>query len=277
MYRFALSPKWIAGLLGILLAAATMVWLGNWQLDRMHQKRAANSAISAAIEADPVPAGEVLPSTAGDAVPDDALWRKVTVTGSYRPEDTLLVRQRTFPDGVGFEIVVPMVADDGATYLISRGYVLATQGADVLPEIPEPSAGEVTVTGWVRPATANDSDASAVGEIAGVASTRRLDSQVLQDELGYPITAGYVQATDETGEAAAIDRVPLPELDDGPHLSYAIQWFLFAAITVLGFGYVVRREAIDRLLADDEASWDGPPSDATDEPGLVRQGSAQDR
>ncbi|GAB3306463.1 hypothetical protein EK0264_05825 [Epidermidibacterium keratini] len=276
MYRFLLSPKWIAGLLGFLLAAATMVWLGNWQLDRMHQKRAANAAITAAVEADPVPAGEVMPSNASEAVPSDEQWRKVTVTGTYLPEQMVLVRQRSFPDGVGLEIVVPMAADDGATYLISRGYVLSSGGADELPDLPQTPTGEVTVTGWVRPAVAVDSAAAEVSQIGGIDSVRRLDSQTVQDEMGQPISSGYVQATSESGDPAAIERVPLPELDDGPHLSYAIQWFLFAAITLIGFGYVARREAIDRLLADDEG-WDETPTEVAEGPDLVSQGSAKGR
>lgn len=238
-------------MLGFLLAAAVMVSLGNWQLDRMHQKRAANAAISSAIEADPVAPADLLPDDAGTAV-GDAEWRKVTVTGTYLVDEMILVRQRSFPEGVGLEVVVPLAADDGHTYLISRGYVLAPDGADRLPEIPETPSGEVTVTGWVRPTATQTSDATTVDDIAGIRSVRVLNAQILQDDLGEDLTGGYIQATEESPDAAEISRVPLPELDDGPHLSYAVQWYIFSAVTLIGFGYLVRREAYDRLLADEE-------------------------
>ena len=51
---------------------------------------------------------------------------------------------------------------------------------------------------------------------------------------------------DLIGAIPNVDRddpvpVPPPTLDEGPHLSYAVQWFIFAAAVLLGWVLAVRR------------------------------------
>lgn len=256
MYRFLTSPRWIAGIVLVLLAAATMVRLGFWQLDRMHQKQDRNAAVSANLDATPKPAAEIIPPSPDQrpAAGDD--WTKVSITGSYDESQTILIRQRSFEEGVGYEIVVPFVADDGRTYLVDRGYVVATAGAEVAPDVPPAPSGTVTVTGNVRVPYDASASATRVEYVGDYRSVRALDPPVLSEALGTELAGGYLTVTDEApadGSAvAAISRIPVPELDDGPHLSYAVQWWLFALLTLGGFGYIVRREAIDRLLAEED-------------------------
>lgn len=256
MYRFLAAPRWIAAILGFLLLAATMVRLGFWQLDRLHVRQDRNAAISAASTAQPRPAGDYIPADPGSK-PDPAdEWRKVSVTGTYDASQTILIRQRSFDDGVGFEIVVPLHADDGATYLINRGYVLGGASAADAPPVPAAPSGTVTVVGSVKTPYRADEAATRVEQVGDYRSVRALDATVLSDELGVPLAGGYIAASDEqpaSGIAVEeIDRIPLPELDDGPHLSYAVQWWLFAAMTLGGFAYLVRREAVVRLLAEED-------------------------
>lgn len=256
MYRFLTSPRWIAGFVLVLLAAATMVRLGFWQLDRMHQKQDRNAAISANLDADPQPAAEFIPAAADQRPAAADEWTKVSITGSYDESQTVLIRQRSFEEGVGYEIVVPFVADDGRSYLVDRGYVVATAGAEVAPEVPPAPSGTVTVTGNVKRPYDASAAATRVEYVGDYKSVRALDPAVLSQELGVDLAGGYVTVTDEqpaNGSAVApISRIPVPALDDGPHLSYAIQWWLFALLTLGGFGYIVRREAIDRLLAEED-------------------------
>lgn len=270
MYRFLTSPRWIAGILVVLLAAATMVRLGFWQLDRMHQKQDRNAAISTNLEATAQPAAEFIPASSDQRPAPGNEWAKVSITGSYDESQTILIRQRSFDEGVGYEIVVPFAADDGRTYLVDRGYVVATAGAEVAPEVPPAPSGTVTVTGNVRVPYDASAAATRIEYVGEYRSVRALDPAVLSDELGTELAGGYLTVTAEDpadgGAVAAISRIPVPALDDGPHLSYAVQWWLFALLTLGGLVYVVRREAIDRLLAEEDlddgdvAEDDGVPA-----------------
>lgn len=256
MYRFLATPRWIAGLLVTLLLAATMVRLGFWQLDRLHQKQAINAAVATAQHAKPVPVGSLIPPAADRSPAGSAEWTRVSATGTYLSDKTVLIRQRTFEGGVGFEVVVPLQADDGVTYLIDRGYILAGKTATDVPPLPKAPEGPVTVTGYVKSTYRATSAATRVEEVGGYRSVRALNTEVLSRELGVPLAGGYLQAADEKatsgGAVEAISRIPVPEPDEGPHLSYAVQWWLFSLLTLFGFGYLARREAIDRLLGEDE-------------------------
>ncbi|WP_134321957.1 SURF1 family protein [Cumulibacter soli] len=256
MYRFLATPRWIAGFLALLLAAAIMVRLGYWQWDRGQQKSAANDAVQAAQQRDPVPAGDLIPATAENAPAAADEWSQVTISGEYDPANTVLIRQRSFEGGVGFEVVVPFHGEDGVTYLIDRGYVLATGGAAQEPDVPAPPTGTVTVTGIVKRAYDAPADATRVEQVGSYDSVRALDPAVLSASFGQPLAGGYIIASDEQLADGSviedINRIPPPELSDGPHLSYAVQWWIFAAMTLFVFGYLARREAITRLLADED-------------------------
>ena len=257
MYRFLASPRWIAAFLGILLLAATMVRLGFWQLDRLHLKQSANAAIAAARDAQPRPAGELIPPDPDRKPAAANEWAKVSLTGTYDSSQTILIRQRSFEEGVGFEVVVPLHADDGVTYLVDRGYVLASASADEAPDVPAAPSGVVTVTGTVKLPYSSDQAATRVEKVGSYRSVRALNPSVLTKALGVQLAGGYVAVTDESpAPPTAIERIPQPTLDEGPHLSYAVQWWLFAALTLGGFAYMVRREAITRLLAEEELEDD---------------------
>lgn len=244
MYRFLVQPKWIAGFLACLLVMAAMVGLAQWQLNRLDSKRAVNSAITVARTAEVKPATAVLPKAAADNPKAADEWRRVSATGTYQVDKTILVRGRTLNSVVGFEIVVPLITNDGEMILIDRGFVPAPARADQLPAVPPAPAGVVTVTGSVRiPYQATES-ATNIVKIQGADTVRAIDNERLAKQLSITLRGGFVSALTETGgTAAGLTRIPLPVLDEGPHLSYAIQWFLFAGMVLFGFGYVAKKEA----------------------------------
>ena len=268
MYRFLLTPKWLAGIVGVVIAILVMVGLGNWQLDRLHTKRAANTAITASAKAAVVPADTLLPPSAKDAPKGSAEWHRVSVRGTYLVDKTVLIRGSTTDEGVGFEVVVPLKTADGKVYLINRGFVLAPSSADQLPAIPDPPKGEVDVTGRVRSTHASIGSATKIDPIQGTPTVRALNTEGLAGELSLNLAGGYIAALEEVPTDGAsypkIDRIQLPDLDEGPHLSYAVQWFLFAGLSFAAFLYLIKREGDLRLLDDDE--WDDDPYDDDDEP-----------
>lgn len=244
MLRLLLTRRWaVRFLTGIVLAVA-FVALGLWQLDRNEQRQARNTVVETNMDREPVPAAEVL-STERLAEPDDR-WTPVRITGTYDHANQLVVRLRPLQGQSGVHVLTPLVTDGGAAVLVDRGFVPSRGDAEV-PEVPAPASGTVEVTGRVRLSetgrgTGGDPDSGAI---------RYIDVQALAGAMPYPLYGGWVALAEQRPSPAdGLEPLPPPEIDAGPHLSYAIQWFAFAVIGVGGFVLLVRTEA--RLRQEDE-------------------------
>lgn len=251
MYRFLLTPRWLGILAATLAAAAVMVLLGNWQLQRYQERATVNDRIDAAATRAPVPLAEVLPAptgpagTVGQAPPEDAAWTRVTVTGRYDDDNVILVRGRTVANRVGFEVVTPLVLADGSAVLVNRGWLPpAPGGAVAQPTVPAAPAGPVTVTGRLR---LSESRADAISRRDGRLETRRITVPALAAELPYPLYHGYLLLDEQDPPAdPAFTAIPVRHENDWQNAGYVIQWWLFALMTLVGFGWAARREARTR-------------------------------
>ena len=249
VYRFLLTPRWLGILALTLVAAAVMVLLGNWQLDRYHGRTEANERIDAGLRMAPVPLRDVLPAptggsgTAGPAPVAEKAWTKVTVTGRYDPANVVLVRGRSVDRTVGFEVVAPLVLADGTAVLVDRGWIPPARGGDatVQPEVPALPPGEVTVTGRVH---LSESGSVAVTRRDGKLETRRIGVPRLARELPYPVHGAYLLLDEQTPAAEpAFKDVPVGYTNNWQNFGYVVQWWIFAAMTLFGYGWVARREA----------------------------------
>jgi len=249
VYRFLLTPRWLGLLALTLAAAAVMVLLGSWQLHRYRERAATNERIDAAARVAPVPLGEVVaPPTGvagsvGPAPPDSAAWTRVTVTGRYDDSHLILVRNRTVDSRVGFEVLTPLVLSDGTAVLVDRGWLPPAPGGGAAsrPEVPAAPSGEVTVVGRLH---LSESRPDAVVRRDGRLETRRIAVAELARELPYPVYHGYVLLDEQTPPAdAAFTAIPIRHENDWQNAGYVVQWWVFALLTLLGFGWAARREA----------------------------------
>lgn len=251
MYRFLLRPGWIAGIVGCIAAAIIMTYLARWQLHRLEDKQAINASIVAARTAQTQPVDAVLPATAKTNPTARDEWRRVSVTGTYLADEIVLQRGRTNQGEVGFEMLVPLQSDEGSVVLVDRGWVQAPPEADKLPALPDIPSGQLTVTGWVRLSASDTGSTTTLVSIQGTPTVRAISTGRLAAQLSLPLRGGYVVAREESPKpAGTITRAGLPDLDEGPHLSYAVQWYLFSVMTLVGFGVFARREARDRRAAE---------------------------
>jgi cytochrome oxidase assembly protein ShyY1 len=241
MYRFLATPKWLAFAALMLVLAAIMVALGFWQLHRFHERSATNARIDAAVLAAPVPIDRVL---TGDLPPPaGSAWTRVRVTGEYDTAHEIIARERTVNSQIGFEIVDPLRMANGRVVLVDRGWLAAsvTRGALALPAVPAAPAGQVTITGLVHlPESRADTPTRSDGRL----TVRRISPARVATELGYPLLGAYL--TLDTQQPAAdptFVAVPVDHQDSGMNAGYVIQWWAFGLITLLGFGWVARREA----------------------------------
>ncbi|WP_231123696.1 SURF1 family cytochrome oxidase biogenesis protein [Nocardioides sambongensis] len=231
-WRFLLSRRWVLFFLAVILIGYATWWLGEWQFGRLEDRKDRNAIVRANETKDPAPVEEVLaPDQPVDAGEE---WRVVTATGTYDADDTVIVRYRTDENGVpGVDAVVPLVTADGTALLVDRGWYgtddPGTSGADV----PGPPEGEVTVTGWVR--------ADGTGSSTQVTdqSTRAISSVAIGEALDREVYGGFVDLRSEDPEPAEpLTRAELPELDEGPHFFYGLQWWFFGVLAAVGFGYL---------------------------------------
>jgi cytochrome oxidase assembly protein ShyY1 len=230
VYRFLLSPRWL-GLGALMVAAATvMVGLGLWQLDRYDYRSAVNARIDAAAVGQPVP-----------LAPDQAAWTKVVVTGRYDPAHEILARARTVGGRVGFEVVTPLVLADGSAVLVDRGWLPPSDaGAATAPEVPAAPAGEVTVVGRVRPP---ESRGSAAEPVRGRLMVRRIAPAALAPALPYRVHGQYLSLESQTPPTDPRFVLIRPTHENATmNAGYVAQWWLFAALTLFGFGFLAVRE-----------------------------------
>lgn len=221
-----------------VVVAGVCIRLGFWQLDRLEQRRAANAALRSALA---LPALELPGDSLAALTRDPARFvnRPVRVEGRYIPDADVVLRGRAHQGRPGVHLVTPLrIAGSDSAVLVNRGWVPSPDAASVAPEaFREPDAEAVTGILQRVPVTGEESLPRTVQvEGRAVQTYRRLDLSTLQEAIGAPLLPLYVQQLPE--DPARTDpplRVPLPEMDEGPHLGYAIQWFSFAAIAVGGF------------------------------------------
>jgi surfeit locus 1 family protein len=271
-YRFLLTPRWIILTVLVATAVVVMVRLGFWQLDRLHGRRDANAVIAAREAATPEYYTQVLLETAADGKPDDAVWRQVTFTGTYKTEDQVLIRNRPQNTAPGFWVITPLVDDTGAAVAVNRGWVPINIGDGGSPDAYAPPTGKVTVTGLVRDSETREG-LEATDPPGHQTTLSRVDVPRLQQQLPYDIdrvgvreAPYWIQLTDQQPAQTGLlpQKIDLPELDDGPHLNYFGQWMIFAGLTVIVYPLAIRRAAKMREARARDAAAEALDESATE-------------
>lgn len=223
-------------ILAALVVAAVCVRLGFWQLSRLHQRRAINAVVASRLH---MPEATTLAALPTDTA--ESRFRRVRLRGRYDYAHEVRLTGRSRNGSPGVNIVTPLrLADTGVAVLVNRGWVYSPNSADA--DLSRWREGDsATVVGFVSTLGTRRGDAgSAHGDGRSV---RWIDDAAFARQAGYPVTPFTVVQQD--GSGASADSVParleVPPLDEGPHLSYAFQWFSFATIAVVGMGIFVAR------------------------------------
>ena len=237
-----LSVRGVIGAIFILAMCALCVRLGFWQLDRLEQRRARNAAIRAATAQPPLRLDSAAPAAfASD--PQSFAWRRAEAAGRYHHAGDLVVRGRSREGRPGVHLVSPLVLADGRVVMVNRGWVPSPDGmsADVRPLR---TAGPVRVSGALLPITSQADRGLPIPGRSGADSTwRRVDLAAARGRSPGPIIPLVLQQLPAEGGDAGSPPLPepLPSLSEGNHLSYAVQWFSFAAIGIAGLLILVLR------------------------------------
>ncbi len=245
MLKFLLTPKWVALTVVALLLQPAFWELSQWQWRRLHQRETYNAVIIKNQALEPAPLEEII-STGSQATTIDKTyeWRRIDVVGTWLTNKQVLVRKQTYESNLGFWVITPFESTSGLTILVNRGWIAATDSALSTPSVQSPPNGLVEILGRTRIVTPRTKTRPAdlpMKQVDGVHPDEVLPSTEL-------VSNAYLELTASTPESRTSDLQPIlaPEVTEGPHRSYALQWIFFAIMTLIGWGVLVRKELQDR-------------------------------
>jgi len=242
MYGFLLRPKWLAFHILVFCSVALMISLAFWQLRRLDERKEFNALVTERIEQPPVPLDSVLADAARD--PAEFEWRQVTMTGRWLDEQIIWFNRSQ--DGLpGDNVLTALEGHDGTTVVVNRGFV------PVGEEVTDPPAGEAQVLGRIRTSQEHQRGGLTDADSGPLTEIRRVDVARLAGQLPGEVAPFYLDLVDSVPHLTETDPLPTPppSLDQGPHLSYAVQWFIFAVAVVVGWVLAIRKSLATRRRA----------------------------
>ncbi|MDO5634805.1 MAG: SURF1 family protein [Micrococcus sp.] len=231
-FRFLTTGSWIFGLIFCMLFAVLCHYLSQWQWDRRDQVVERITLVEGNYDNDPLEfAQDASPLT--QYTPEDE-WTPMRLHGEYLEDQTLVVRNRPRAGRPGYEVLVPFQTQDGTIVIVNRGWLPIGNAPGRPDVIPAPNPETDAVVGRVRPGEPALERDAPEGQVASVDLPHV--AQLISDDLNPEtiVVDAYLQMVSETPAADVTPQAQVePTLDEGTHLSYAIQWYLFA---IMGFG-----------------------------------------
>ncbi len=241
--RLPLYGKWLWASLLVVLGVALLIRLGFWQLDRLAERRASNAHLLAQLELPP------LTITGQALAPSGVDLRRATVRGRYDFAQEMVLRNRALNGAPGVHVITPLrIAGSATAVLVDRGWIPYDEAAPELRRVYDRPTGEVEVRGILHVSQARLNSLSPADPPLSPDRPRldewfRVDIPRIQQQLPYPLLSVYLEEGQPSVAAlppiSTPDALPRPDvqidLSDGPHLSYAIQWFSFATILLVGY------------------------------------------
>ncbi|MYB28079.1 MAG: SURF1 family protein [Acidimicrobiaceae bacterium] len=245
MRRLA-SPGWIVSHIFALAMVVLMVNLGFWQLRRLDDRRAGNAEIAAAMSQAPFDIAAHL-DTLG--LPPE--YTAVAAAGTYLPDAEVRIGNRSSGGQPGFWLATPLELEDGRAVAVVRGWVPRRSLSGQDDRNPAPPEGAVIVAGLAFGSVGGGRVAEvAPGETPEIS---RMDLARFAEVSGVNVEDVWIRlrAQSPSQPDGLPVPVPDPDLGEGPHLSYAFQWFFFSAGAVVVYPLILRRAVAGRQEAPD--------------------------
>ena len=210
------------------LVALTLIILcviaAQWQYQRGVDRHARNAIIEKHI---------ALAPTSLDSVKDSPLaaeWQTVTTQGVFDPTKQILLKNRYSEGFYGFEVLTLFTTPNNEKFWVDRGWVKAGAAATIAPTITPPPTTPVSITGRLRLDSSLPRGSFFALPADGSGLISKLDAQSQLDTQNY-----YIDLLSGS-ESSLTPAVPaqLPELSDGPHMAYALQWLFFGGLVIYG-------------------------------------------
>lgn len=230
-------PRMIALGVVVLIFASACISLGAWQLRRLQERKDFNRTLLART-AEPLVAFDALPDD-----PDLVPYRRVTATGTYRPDDEVLIAGRSRNTLAGHELVTPLALADGSLLLVDRGWV-PLDIDDPPVALAETPTGTVTVTGVLFPSQERGLFGPKHPRDGVLTRMHRVEVPRIAQQLDAEVAPWFLVLQDQDPAPGEYPKpIRLPELSEGPHRSYALQWFAFALTALVGYAALAIKES----------------------------------
>lgn len=252
-----LTPRWIAAHIFVVAVVGGCLSLGRWQLDRLEERRLTNQVDESRYTDTPT---EVTAMVAGAGADLETLTlRRATATGVYVPQEEVLVRSQVHDGQAGFDVVTPILLANGQEVFVNRGWVPLDFDSVPVTGAPPPD-GTVTVEGIVRgsqqPTSTSRDEVPVDGRLTIVS---RIDLTRLAGQTSDELLPVYLELVGSGISTELPFPASTPDFsDEGPHLDYALQWFSFALVGIVGYVFLLRRASRrpTRLLEGTSETFD---------------------
>ncbi|HJS20902.1 MAG TPA: SURF1 family protein [Anaerolineales bacterium] len=242
MFLFKIfERKWLIPTLFVVAGSALCIRLGIWQLDRLEQRRAFNQQFESMRAMPVLDLNQELPENISQME-----WRNVQVEGDYDYDHQIALRNQYYGSEYGYHLLTPLLFD-GQAVLVDRGWVPAEDNSSPGDWRKYDETGSVNLSGQIRlgqtkPAIGGVADAlPADGSKLEIWSNADLER--IARQMPYPVLPVYIQPeVDENDIVPPIPFQPTIELTEGPHFGYALQWFTFATIMLVGYPFYLRKQ-----------------------------------
>jgi cytochrome oxidase assembly protein ShyY1 len=226
------APKELAKTALAALLCVGCLWASQWQYHRGQNQSRQNSIIR--INQALPPMSEV------DLVHADPIanqWRDVALHGEFNAGHQLLIRDRYYQGVFGFEVLTLFHSPVAGDYWLDRGWVKAGPNAVTPPVVPAPTSGNVTVIARIRSENLNRQIQGSLFALPHVGS----NTFTIAHAQGVSAASFYLDDVSATpASAGPFNQIELPDLSNGPHFAYAIQWLAFATLILIGRGMLYR-------------------------------------
>lgn len=229
--------RWFGWLSLVIVFSIACVFLSNWQFNRREEALVAMQELAQNYDSPVVPLKEIA-SLNSFAKANE--WRPVELTGRYLADKSVLVRNRPLNGQPGFLQVVPFELSDGTVVAVERGWLAAGEQYQVPDDVPLPANSFQTVIGRTRAAEPTLNRTAPDGQLATINISSLVAAEGIEQKVFKRL---YVRMTSES-EAQTIvpKRLEKPQLGEGNHLSYALQWILFALMSAAALIWGIKKE-----------------------------------
>jgi surfeit locus 1 family protein len=241
--RLLLTPLWIFTTLVVIAGVLVMARLGIWQLERMEWRRSINAQVA---EMQNLPALDLNAAALPETLPAME-HRAVHVTGEYVPNEEILLRNQVWEGQPGYHVLTPLrVTGTPYAVLVDRGWI-SLEEDDPQSRVGYAETGTVTVNGWIRlgqeePRFGGRPDPQLADGQTRLDAWNFINLERIASQVSAPLLPVYILAAPQEGSPGLKRSAPEVDLSEGPHLGYAVQWFLFASMLGLGYPYYVRNQ-----------------------------------
>ncbi len=239
------SRRWWLATLLILVASVVCIRLGFWQLDRLKQERSFTAQVRAVQAMQPLNLPTQVDLTTME-------YRAVTATGIYDFQNQIATRDQYNGVQPGYDLLTPLKLSDGEAVLVDRGWIPSNDNSTSADWRKYDQPGQVAIKGTIRlgqaqPTPGSDTDPTLTPNQTRLDFWIYINMDRIRQQIPYSILPVYIKLNPNP----AITNPPIPiqqetlDLSSGANnLNYAIQWFSFSMLFIVGFAYFLWRKEL---------------------------------